>query len=192
MASYEVTVEFDKNWDKILQKISNLKEIYKSIEFKEFIRDKVLDEMKKIIEQNTTGFGRGEEHSVFIQKVNEYKSGNQSELGEDYILIYNNTRLEQSEMTWVSPKTLENYPDGISISKLIEFGSGLMGENSPDGDWEVNLKNHGSSWSYKDPDDMIRHTSGIQGRFIYKKTMEIVKEKFNNWLDEYMKREMEK
>lgn len=181
---YSFEVKFDKTYQKILTEITNLNNMFQSASFKEFIKDKALDELNKIIQQRVNNFGDGEEHPIFIQKVEEYKKNNKTEIGSDYILIFNDTMLTYDEMTWVSEKTKINYLDGLSISYLIEYGSGLKGTSQSD--WETNVNNHKGTWSYIGSDDKIYHTDGIEGRFIYDTLLQSVKNKFEEWTLEFL------
>lgn len=167
----------------------NLEETFKSKRFKNFIANKCLKELDDIMSNYLKGFGEGEEHSGFNNKVKEYKRNNKKEIGDDYILIYNETILTPDEMTWVSEKTKSNYPDGLSISKVIEYGTGLMGTEQED--WLVNVNNHSKSWSYLDPENKVRHTTGISGRFIYYKLLQTIKKDFKKWVIEYASKNLE-
>lgn len=189
MAKYVYDITKDADLKKLNAFFDNLEKIFTSKKFKNFIADKCLDELDSIMANNLSNFGDGEEHSGFISKVEEYKRNHKKEIGNDYILIYNETILTPEEMTWVSEKTKSNYPDGLSISKVIEYGTGLVG--SPQDDWEVNVNNHNKSWSYIDSDDKLRHTQGISGKFIYLKLLQTVQKEFENWVIEYVGKNME-
>ena len=181
---YSFEVKFDNTYQKILSEITGLENMFKSADFKEFIKDKAIKELDRIIREKVNSFGSGEEHEVFLQKVEEYKNNNKTEIGADYILIFNDTMLTNDEMFWVSEKTRTNYLDGISIAYLIEYGSGLLGDTQSD--WETNVKGHKSSWSYKGPDGFIYHTSGIEGRYVYESLLLTVKDKFEEWTLEFL------
>lgn len=185
MAKYVYDITKDADLKKILLIFDEYEKVFKTKKFKNFIANKCIKELRKIMSANLNNFGEGEEHSVFKNKLKEYKKNNIKEIGDDYILIYNETILTQEEMTWVSEKTRSNYPNGISISKIIEYGTGLQGTSQDD--WQVNVNNHNSSWSYKDPDNegRYKHTSGIEGRFIYYKLLQSVEENFEQWVLQY-------
>lgn len=181
---YSFEIQFDKTYQKVLTEITGLQDMFESNDFKEHIRNKTLESLKQIVEDKVNNFGDGEEHPGFLQKVEEYKNNNKSQIWDDYIMIYNDTTLHYDEMTWVSEKTKANYIDGLSIAYLIEFGSGLKGTEQDD--WEVNVNNHKGSWSYKGSDGKIYHTDGITGKFVYETLLLVVKNNFEQWTLDYL------
>lgn len=187
MSNYVYDASKDSDIKKLKKELLEISGLFNSKKFKNFIADKCLFELA-LFTQDMGSFSRGEEHSVFLKKVEEYKRNNKKEIGDDYIIIFNETTLEQSEMYWVSEKTIQNYPNGISIAYIIEYGTGLLGTSQED--WQVNVNNHNGSWSYK-KDEKIYHTSGISGRFIYQKLLERVKLKFEKWTDEFLEKEVD-
>ena len=179
---------YDKKSFNIENEIKNLTTIFASDKFKKYIGEKCLKVLDTIMQDNLGNFN---EHSVFDAKVEEYKKNCKYRIENDYLIIYNETTLTQDEMFWVSDKTKQNYPEGISISYIIEYGTGLLGDSTPEDDWLTNVNNYSSSWSYIGPDNLIHHTQGIEGRYIFNKMMEQVQENFGNWVDEYIEQEME-
>lgn len=186
MAKYVYDITKDSGLKSLLLFYDNYDKLFKTKKFKSFIADKCIKELDAIMANSLNNFGDGEEHSVFNKKVEKYKKNNKKEIGDDYILIYNDTVLTQEEMVWVSEKTKSNYPNGLSISKVIEYGTGLLGKAQDD--WQVNVNGHNKSWSYEDPDNKGRykHTSGIEGRFIYQTLLQTVEKKFKLWVMEYI------
>lgn len=170
------------------KELKAIEKIFTSKKFKDFIGKKCLKVLDTLM---STDLGTFNEHSVFDAKVEEYKQNCKYKIEDDYIILYNKTILTQDEMTWVSEKTKQNYSEGISIAHIIEYGTGLLGDSTPEDDWIVNVNNYTKSWSYKDPDDKVRHTQGIEGRYIFNKMMEQVEKDFSKWVDEYIEKEME-
>lgn len=179
---------YDKEHFIIENELKKLTALFKSDKFKKYIGEKCLKVLDTLMQENLGNFN---EHSVFDAKVEEYKKNCKYEIENDYLIIYNDTILTQDEMTWVSDKTKKNYQEGISISKIIEYGTGLLGESTPEDNWETNVNNYSSSWSYIGPDNLIHHTQGIEGRYIFNKMMEQVQENFELWVDEYIEKEMD-
>ena len=171
----------------LYKELNDIGKMFNSKKFKEFIGNKCLKVLDTLMQSKLGTFN---EHSVFDEKVEEYKKNCKYKIDEDYIIIYNETILTQDEMTWVSEKTKKNYPNGISIAHIIEYGTGLLGDNTPEDNWLVNVNNYANSWSYKDPEEKIRHTQGIEGRYIFNQMMEEVEKNFSNWVDEYIEKEM--
>lgn len=187
MSNYVYDLSKEQDVKKLFKELTNLETLFTSKKFKNYIANKCLEELAKL--NNTLGsFGQGEEHDVFLAKIEEYKRNHKKEIGDDYIIIFNDTTLEQSEMTWVNENTKIHYPEGISIAYIIEYGTGLLGTSQED--WQVNVNNHASSWSYK-KDNRLYRTSGISGRFIYGKLLEIIKLNFEKWVNEYIEREVD-
>lgn len=178
----------------LYKELNDLGKMFNSKKFKEFIGNKCLKVLDTLMQNNLDTFN---EHSVFDEKVEEYKKNCKYKIDEDYIIIYNETILTQEEMTWVSEKTKKNYPDGISIAHIIEYGTGLLGDSTPEDDWETNTNpngiahtRNGSWWHYSPDDENIHYTSGIEGRYIFNQMMEKVEKNFSTWVDEYIEKEM--
>lgn len=184
-------------YDKSLleEELNDLNNLFNSKKFKEFIGKKCLKVLDELMQEK---LGTFDEHSVFDEKVEEYKKNSNYKIDGDYLVIYNKTMLTQEEMFWVSEKTKQNYPEGISIAHIIEYGTGLLGDSTPEDDWETNTNpngiahtRNGSWWHYSPDDENIHHTSGIEGRYIFNKMMEQVEKDFSKWVDEYIEKEME-
>ena len=52
----------------------------------------------------------------------DYRENNNYETTKDQVRIYNDSMVDLSNL---SPETLANYPQGLSLAKLIEFGTGI-------------------------------------------------------------------
>lgn len=188
MASYEYNVWSPTDLKSLEEDLTNFAKLFSQKKFCDFLADKCMEELEDI--QSFTDFPN--EHSVFWGKVQEYIRNHKKEVRSNYVEIYNNTRLEQGEMFWVSPSTLLNYPDGISIAKIIEYGTGIRGTSVPE--WEADVNHHGASgWWYYDPDDedTLTHTYGLEGRFIYLQLYDRVRANVRDWVFEYMEKEAE-
>lgn len=192
MAKYVYDLSNRQDISELTDYINLLGGLFANKNFKQYIANKCLNELKDICDYTLVTF---DEHSVFDAKVQEYEKSHGKEIGRDYIMIYNDTKLAQDEMWWVSPKTKENYPHGISIAKIIEYGTGIKGTSQTD--WQVDVNNHGSSgWFYRNPDnygsanraESLVRTTGMEGRFIYQKLANNVEKKFDSWVREYMER----
>lgn len=91
---------------------SNIQDILHSEEFMIFIAEKSMKELNTIIDKEL----RTEEYET------EYRDNNNYETSIDQIRIYNDSMVDLSE---VSEETLMNYPEGLSLAKIIEFGTGI-------------------------------------------------------------------
>lgn len=176
MAVKEITL------NELIRETEQLPQIFSTKEFKSFIADKCLKELRDIQSYSLSNFD--EENT----DITRYQNNHKVEYGNDYLLIFNDTNLEQGEMWWVSEETREHYPEGISIAYIVEYGTGIMGTSQDD--WQVDVNGHGDKgWVYKSA-DMNRYvwTKGIEGKFIYQKLLDRVKKYFGDWVSEYMER----
>lgn len=183
MAKYVYNLLDKGSVKKLVDDYTELAKMFGTMRFKKFIADKCLKELDDICNYSLVTF---DEHSVFDSKVAEYEKNHKVRYGDDYILISNNTTLTQAEMFWVSEGTKAKYPDGISVSYIIEYGTGIKGTSQDD--WQVDVNGHGSKgWSYQNPDNgQWTHTTGLEGRFIYQKLLDQVEKKIDKWINEYL------
>ena len=183
MAKYEYDLLKDTDWEALQEDLDSLAKLVTTKQFREYIANKCLEELEDIESYSLVN----EEHSVWQSKILEYVRGHKVEYGNDYILIFNDTNMEQEEMFWVSKKTRSNYPNGISVAYIIEYGTGLKGTSQDD--WQVNVNGHGANgWVYKDPDGFVQHTTGMEGKFIYQKLLDSVSQQIEKWTMEYIER----
>lgn len=109
---YEIDL-FDLDQLKDFENVcSNIKELLNTEEFMIFIAEKAMVELNTIIDKEL----RIEEYET------DYRDNNNYETTIDQIRIYNDSMVDLSE---VSEKTLLNYPEGLSLAKIIEFGTGI-------------------------------------------------------------------
>lgn len=97
--------EMEKDFSKLEQKLN-------SEDFMIFLAEKCMKELNTIIDKElrTEGY------------ETEYRDNNKYETTKDQITISNDSMVDLSN---VSPETLINYPDGLSLAKIIEFGTGI-------------------------------------------------------------------
>ena len=109
---YEINI-FDLNQVKDLEKnFSKLEDGLNSEDFMVFLADKCMVELNKIIDKEL----RTEEYET------EYRDNNKYETTKNQIRISNDSMVDLSHL---SPETLLNYPEGLSLAKIIEFGTGI-------------------------------------------------------------------
>lgn len=109
---YEIDIYNLKQLDSLEKQFKKLRKALESEEFMRFISDKCMVELDKIIAKKLNS----------EQPSTEYRSSNHSEIGKDYVKIYNDSMVDLSEL---SPETALNYPEGLSLAQLIEFGTGI-------------------------------------------------------------------
>lgn len=198
MANYSYQMIFTSERERFKRDLDAFKGVFNSPKFLDYLAEKCLEELRDICDYTLVDFM---EHSVFDAKVQEYERSHKKKIGENYILIYNDTTLTQDEMFWVSPTTKQNYPDGLSISYVLEYGTGLLGVSQPD--WETNANPNGlghistGEWFHYNPDyldsdnklEYLQRTSGIEGRFIYQKLADNFATKVIKWVDAFLDKE---
>lgn len=188
MPKYVYDITNDKDLQGLISDIQSIQSIYNSMEFKKFIGKKCEKELQKIMDERLSYLP---DYHVMQDKLEEYKKNHLFEYGDDYILrIHNSTNLEQDEMYWVSEETRERYPEGISISYIIEYGTGLMGDSQDD--WQVNVpspsKHKDGTWSFERDGVVYVNVAGYEGKYIYQRLLDAVMDNFGVWTFEYLEK----
>lgn len=177
--NYELSVDS-------LEKLSKkLEEIEKSLSYdglNKFLMDKCKARLEEILkETNVDG----------DQRASEYLAGNKTEIGKNYIKLYNDSEIDiPSADTFFSEEWKKNYPERLSLAELIEYGTGLVGSQSSlnTGDeWEYMAnygRNYEEGWEYNNNGNKV-HTMGQEGRYIYYQLYQYVKDHADEWLVEY-------
>lgn len=180
---YDMTRKVDR--DKLFMEFEGIKILFKTKKFREFIADKCLEVLDDIC--NTTEFWT--EHSIWEAKVEEYKHNHKVDIGNDYILVYNDTYYQPEELDWLSDRTKPNYAEGIPVSYLIEYGMGVSGDSH--NDWQTNIstpykRDGGRIWVGNNPDIGKSFYASREGKFIYLKLAMQVEQRFEDWVNEYV------
>lgn len=179
--------------------VNNLKLISKDInkvikalespKLMKFFEKKLLDLIKEIsIEKIQT-------LSEDTLDTSTYMKGFGSEIKGDTIYIYNNSIIDMTDPNvtkrFKDKSKLENYPLQLSLAKIVEYGVGIEGANTPQdsvGNWEYDVNNHGmEGWYYQDGNGTYHWTRGYEGKLIFHTFETRVKENANKWFDEYLK-----
>lgn len=112
---YEINIFDVKSIERFENDLNQLQDALKSKEFMQFLADKCMEELNSIIAKTSS-------ESEYNPQMSEYRDSNKVEIGNDYVRIYNDSMVDLSH---VSSRTLEHYTDGLSLAKLIEFGTGI-------------------------------------------------------------------
>lgn len=109
---YEINIFDLEQIQGIEKKLSKLDEALQSEDFMVFLADKCMVELNKIIDKElrTEGY------------ETEYRDNNNYETKQGQVRIYNDSMVDLSNL---SPETLLRYPEGLSLAKIIEFGTGI-------------------------------------------------------------------
>ena len=174
---YKVQITGTKELSNTLKKLSDS---FGSKEMMEFLGDKCERTLYKITYDNLT--------TVEDLEVSEYSKNHQKEIKNNTITLSNGTMADLSEL---SSETLKNYPNGFSIAKAVEYGTGIIGSTSEassiaPSDWEYDVNGHGEKgWFYK-KDGNIYWTKGFEGRLIFYKTAKEIEKNARSWIFEYI------
>ena len=116
---YEIDIFDLKELKTLENQFSDLQRILQSEEFMNFLRDKCISELNDIINKKDSA-------NEYAPQMQEYRDSNKSEVTKDTIKIYNDSMVDLSH---VSEKTRLKYTSGLSLAKLIEFGTGIPRNN---------------------------------------------------------------
>lgn len=150
-------------------------------EFKEFFGNKCIEVLKELSESLLSDISYSD---VATEEIEKYKNAHQVEIGDDYVLLFNET---MADLSHLSPLTSAHYPNGLSIAKLIEYGMGIKGTTQDDWQTQMNPnRDYTKAWAYRRPaGGTLYWSNGMEGKFIYQKLIEVVKEKMHEWVNEY-------
>lgn len=171
------------NLEKYIDNLEKVEKALKSYEFRAFILNKCKSLLDTIMEYTDI---------ASEQRADDYVAGNKTEIGKDYVYLYNDSTINiESADTWLNDYGKNFYPDELSLAELVEYGAGLVGSQNAkgiDGEWEymVNPKRdyeEGWNWNNK---GTIEHTQGQAGRYIYYELSEQVRKHLDEWVNEYL------
>lgn len=165
--------------------INQISDALQSKEFKNFILKKCRQELDDIIKSKLT--------DVEYEIAKTYPSANKTRVGDDYIELYNDSMVDISDL---SDKVAMNYVDGLSMAKLVEYGTGIVGQQSEASkyaeDWAYDVNNHGYKGWFYEKDGIIYWSRGMEGKLIYH-TLELrIQDKINDWVEEYIEKKTRK
>lgn len=166
--------------DECLKSLDFSKKLHNNYDFMEYIAKKSKETLDRITKQNS---------SSNSEDKNTYASGHQVEVYQDEIILFNNTKADLSHL---SEKTRANYPDGFSIAKAVEYGTGIVGLNSEaseiawqDG-WEYDWNSHNDAGWFYEKNGKIYWTKGMEGKLIYYKTKQEIEKNIEKWIIQYI------
>lgn len=176
MVTYKVDIS---QTSKVSELMKSLYVDLTSKEFKQFIEKKC----KKLLDDIT----REKISSITEEEVGKYYSANKSEITANGIKLYNDSMVDLSNL---SEETLANYANGLSLAKIVEFGTGIVGANSEGAqyasDWAYDVNGHGDKGWFYEKNGMIHWSNGIEGRLVFHTLQLKIKENINSWINEYI------
>lgn len=185
MTSSKISINIQKeNTNYIDKAINKIHKLY-SDDLKEFLVNKVLLTLEKVIIQRTTMFNTDND-----KYLNDYKNNNKVMYTKDGFIIYNDTKVTiPSEYN--SNKVISNYPEGkFNVAMAFEYGTGIVGLTNPvTGHWEYNVNDYNNAWYYKDENG--KHaTFGSRGYEFYRFTAIEINKNLKTWINEYLNKGM--
>lgn len=113
---YEVDIFDVERIERLAQSFENIEKALDSEELMKYLSQQCMKELNRIIDQSSIT----EEYSP---KDDQYRSSNKCDVSKEEVRIYNDSMVDISH---VSPQTATKYANGLSLAKLIEFGTGIM------------------------------------------------------------------
>ena len=181
--TYEI--EFSAAGMRELQRIlSNINTLITDKKILEYIGNKCKKELEKICVQNLTTL---DEKNL---DTSDYMRNNNLKIEDDTIILYNNSKIDISSKN-MKETTKANYPAQLSLAKIVEYGIGYTGDLKTDKteveDWEYDVNRHGyKGWYYIDDSGQTVWTNGFEGRLIYYKLQNNIKQNIGKWIKEYV------
>lgn len=154
-----------------------------SEDFMQFIGQKCMLELNRISNEKLGGFA---ENDMFTTEIDKYRVNHVLETKSKELIISNDT---MADLSHLSEKTASNYPDGFSIAKAIEFGTGILGTPDNEFKWETQVSENKSKYEkgwYYERDGHLYWSKGFGGKFIYYELRKVVEEKIPEWFNEYV------
>ena len=180
---YELSLPELKRLKKDIEEIKN---VFQSKEFLEFIAKKCVAKIKEISATKLS------DSALANEDTNIYMQSHKYSVHGNVITLYNDSQIDVASKTWMSEETRANYKAELSLAKVIEFGIGYtggMGNYSyVDDDWQYDVNSHGyKGWYYEDAAGNKIWTNGFVGKQIYATLMDNLDELIPKWIDEYFK-----
>lgn len=180
MSNIKIEINGLDNLDKMINHVSKIRSAGTDKELNDYIKGKVLDTYKEIMDRELSGGTTNDEY------INLYKGSYHIEDTTDGFILYNDALIPQNE---VNSKNKQSYPKGFSIAMAFEYGVGIVGISTGNPNaWKYNVHKYKDGWKYKDKNGVEQFTAGHTGFEIFRKTVEQVNQNLNTWVNEYYKK----
>ena len=178
--TYECSLNV-KDMKEFKKKIQKLKETLSSDDFIYYLCKKCYDMLNKVTSEKLNSDDDG-------MYFHSYRNNHQQLVMDKDIYLWNETMVDLSSL---SEEIRANYPMGLSLAKIVEYGTGVVGASSEASkhakDWQYDVNNHGNKgWYYVDSGGTLRWSKGIHGRLIFYETKRRIEESINQWVMEYI------
>lgn len=182
------TYEYDlsiKDMNELKKKISNLKQLINTEDFISYLCLKCYEVLNKVTKERLNS----DEEGMYYHS---YRTNHKKEIIDNDIYLWNDTMVDLSSL---SENTLANYPKGLSLAKIVEYGTGIVGADSEASkyakDWQYDVNNHGTKgWFYVDSSGILHWTKGIPGKLIFYETKRRIEENIRQWVIDYSKEKL--
>lgn len=177
--TYEYNLS-EKDIKALSNKIKELKKVLSGNEFVYYLSQKCYETLIKV----TTDKLNSDDDGMYFHS---YRNSHQVQVDENDIYLWNETMVD---LSFVSEETRANYPNGLSLAKIVEYGTGIVGASSEASkfakDWQYDVNNHGNKgWFYEDSTGTLHWSKGIQGRLIFYETKRRIEENVEKWITDY-------
>lgn len=165
----------------LLNDLKAMSDSFGSKEMMDYLGDKCERTLYKITHENLT--------TVDDLEVSDYAKNHQKEILKNKIILSNNT---MADLSGLSPETLANYPNGFSIARAVEYGTGIVGASSAaageagKAGWEYDINQHGDKGWFYVKDGKLYWSRGFEGRLIYYKTHKDIADNIKGWIYDYV------
>lgn len=163
--------------------LAKIKSALQSQDFFDYISNKSKEVLNQVTAQNLS-------EDSDQQYSHVYRLNHEVKVDLEEITLSNQVVIPSNLL---NPKIAENYPEGFDLSKAVEYGTGIVGAGSQasgiaaQNGWEYDVNGHGSEgWFYQDENGELWWTRGFAGKLIYYKSKQIIEEKINDWISEYI------
>lgn len=171
------------NLQKYIEYVKKLVSMKTDLNFQKFIQEKVLQTAIFVTDNLLTKKITNDEYKE------EYRNNHKIREEINGFVLYNDTTIPLSDLE-ISEKTALNYPNGFSVALAFEYGTGIVGQNSPViGAWDYNVNDWNWAWTYS-KNGQFYSTYGYEGMEIYRNIAIKCKSEMSNWVNEYFEKEV--
>ena len=173
------------------EKIFKMDKAIRSEDFKKYIANKMEKALVKIQRENLNMSTIM--NNDLTDDIGSYMNSNHLEIDGDTIYIYNNAKIDIASKN-MQETTKQNYPAQLSLAKIVEYGIGYTGGANTQHqgtieDWQYDVNNHGfSGWYYTNDNGEVVWTNGYEGRLIFYKLKEHIKDNIYDWIEDYLEK----
>lgn len=187
--AYEVELSI-QGITKFKNKLNKINKILSSEDFIEYLEGKCFQELLRVTDISVNDINY---HSV-SEDITRYRTNHQHEHEGNVITLWNDTMVNFDELN-VSDETRAKYPNGLSLAKIVEFGTGIVGANSEASkyaeNWQYDVNSHGNKgWFYKDRTGQLQWSRGINGKLVFLNTKKRIEKNIENWVTEYIDKKL--